>query len=190
MTNFLLREHRVGYQDSAVCSTIVPSKVSVFLKQQMRWKRSWLRESIRATGFIWKKEPLMALFFYIGLVVPIAAPVVVLYNLVYVPLVHHVVPSTYLMGLTLMAAMMSLAHLFFKKSKLWLFGFVFVLFYEFVLLWQMPVAWVTFWKSTWGTRDTPRDVEAREKIAVRKKVAVRKQKKGIGLYQNDEKIKV
>ena len=169
MTNFLLRRHRTSYQDSAICSTIVPSRMKVFLKQQMRWKRSWLRESLRAGGFIWRKEPFMSLFFYVGLVVPIAAPVVVLYNLLYVPLRHGVFPGTFLTGLLLMAALMSLAHLLFRRSKLWLFGFVFVLFYEFVLLWQMPVAWVTFWKSTWGTRETPQDVEARRKKEMRRK---------------------
>lgn len=169
MTNFVLRTHRTGYQDSAVCSTIVPSKMSVFLKQQMRWKRSWLRESLIAGSFIWRKEPFMALFFYVGLIVPIAAPVIVLYNLVYVPLVHGVFPSTFLMGLLLMALLMSFAHLFFRKSRLWVFGIVFCLFYELVLLWQMPVAWVTFWKSTWGTRETPQDVEARERKEARKR---------------------
>jgi hyaluronan synthase len=64
---------------------------------------------------------------------------------------------------------MSLAHLLFRKSRLWVFGFVFCLFYEFVLLWQMPVAWFTFWKSTWGTRETPQDIEAREKKEARKR---------------------
>ncbi|WGV59950.1 glycosyltransferase [Brevibacillus brevis] len=176
MTNFILRTHRTGYQDSAICSTIVPSDMNVFLKQQMRWKRSWLRESLRASGFIWRKEPFMAIFFYIGLIVPIAAPVIVLYNLIYVPLVHHVFPGTFLMGLLLMALLMSLAHLFFRRSKLWVFGIVFCVFYELVLLWQMPVAWVTFWKSTWGTRETPQDVEARLKKEARKK-----NKKGFGL---------
>ncbi|MNZ41127.1 Poly-beta-1,6-N-acetyl-D-glucosamine synthase [compost metagenome] len=168
MTNFILQTHRTGYQDTAICSTIVPSDNKVFLKQQMRWKRSWLRESLRAAGFIWQKEPFMALFFYIGLIVPIAAPVVVLYNLVFVPLVYGVFPGTFLMGLLLMAMLMSLAHLLFRKSKLWVFGFVFCIFYEFVLLWQMPVAWVTFWKSTWGTRETPQDIEARLKKEARK----------------------
>ncbi|MMZ58374.1 Poly-beta-1,6-N-acetyl-D-glucosamine synthase [compost metagenome] len=168
MTNFILQTHRTGYQDSAICSTIVPSDNKVFLKQQMRWKRSWLRESLRAAGFIWRKEPFMALFFYIGLIVPIAAPIVVLYNLVFVPLVYGIFPSTFLMGLLLMAMLMSLAHLLFRKSKLWVFGFVFCIFYEFVLLWQMPVAWVTFWKSTWGTRETPQDIEARLKKEARK----------------------
>ncbi|RPJ94576.1 glycosyltransferase family 2 protein [Rummeliibacillus sp. TYF005] len=169
MTNYILQTHRTGYQDQAVCSTIVPSDMNVFLKQQMRWKRSWLRESLRAGSFIWKKEPFMALFFYIGLIVPIAAPVVVLYNLVYVPLLHHIFPGTFLMGLLLMAMLMSLAHLFFRKSKLWVFGFYFCIFYEFVLLWQMPIAWFTFWKSTWGTRETPQDVEAKNKKEARKR---------------------
>ncbi|MFS0781164.1 glycosyltransferase [Bacillus sp. 1P06AnD] len=177
MTNYILKEHRTGYQDTAICSTIVPSDTHVFLKQQMRWKRSWLRESLRAGSFIWRKEPFMALFFYIGLIVPIAAPVIVLYNLVYVPIFYHVFPKTFLMGLLLMALLMSLAHLFFKKSKLWVFGFVFCIFYEFVLLWQMPVAWVTFWKSTWGTRETPQDIEAKNKKADKNA----KNKKGLSI---------
>jgi len=177
MTNYILKTHRTSYQDSAICSTIVPSEMSVFLKQQMRWKRSWLRESLRASAFIWKKEPFMALFFYIGVIVPIAAPVIVVFNLGYVPLVHHVFPGTFLMGLFLMAGLMSLAHLLYRRSKLWVFGLVFCLFYEFVLLWQMPVAWVTFWKSTWGTRETPQDIEARRRKEARKQ----KGKKGFGL---------
>ncbi|GAA0136767.1 hypothetical protein YSY43_36080 [Paenibacillus sp. YSY-4.3] len=177
MTNFILKTHRTGYQDTAICSTIVPSKMSVFLKQQMRWKRSWLRESLRASGFIWQKEPFMSLFFYVGVIVPIAAPIVVLYNLVYVPLAYQIFPGTFLMGLLLMGLLMSLAHLLFRKSRLWVYGLIFCLFYEAVLLWQMPVAWVTFWKSTWGTRETPQDIEAREKKEARRQ----KNKKRIGL---------
>ena len=168
MTNFILRTHRTGYQDTAICSTIVPSNMGFFLKQQMRWKRSWLRESLIAGTFIWRKEPFMALFFYVGLIVPIAAPIIVLYNMVYVPIVYKVFPTTFLMGLLLMALLMSVAHLLFRKSKLWVFGFVFCVFYEFILLWQMPVAWVTFWKSTWGTRETPQDIEARNKKLAKK----------------------
>ncbi|WP_370850920.1 glycosyltransferase family 2 protein [Megasphaera sp.] len=48
MTNFILRHHRTDYQDTAICYTIVPNDYDVFLKQQMRWKRSWLRESLVA----------------------------------------------------------------------------------------------------------------------------------------------
>lgn len=170
MTNYILKTHRTGYQDNAICSTIVPSDTKVFLSQQMRWKRSWLRESLRAFLFMWKKEPFMFLFFIIGLIVPIAAPIVVVYNLIYVPVMYGIFPTTFLIGLLLMAMLMSLAHLFFRKSKLWGFGFIFVLYYEFILLWQMPVAWVTFWKSTWGTRETPQDVLAKEKKMEKQKL--------------------
>lgn len=161
MTNYILKTHRTAYQDAAICSTIVPSQFNVFLKQQMRWKRSWLRESLRALTFMWKKEPLMFLFFIVGLIVPIAAPIVVVYNLIYIPIAHQVFPTTFVVGLTVMALLLSFAHLLFRKSTLWLHGLTFVLFYEFVLLWQMPIAWFTFWKSTWGTRDTPQDLEER-----------------------------
>ena len=170
MTNYILKTHRTGYQDNAICSTIVPSDTKVFLSQQMRWKRSWLRESLRAFLFMWKKEPFMFLFFIIGLIVPIVAPIVVVYNLIYVPVMYGIFPTTFLIGLLLMAMLMSLAHLFFRKSKLWGFGFIFVLYYEFILLWQMPVAWVTFWKSTWGTRETPQDVLAKEKKMEKQKL--------------------
>lgn len=163
LTNFILREHRTGYQDTAVCSTIVPNTYGMFLKQQMRWKRSWLRESLIAAKFMWKKEPFMALSFYMGLLVPVAAPIVVLYNLVYVPAVYRVFPTTFLVGLLMMALMMSMAQLFLRRSSTWIFGMWFCLYYEAVLLWQMPVAWFTFWKSEWGTRMTPADSAALEK---------------------------
>jgi hyaluronan synthase len=168
MTNFVLNGHRTSYQDTAVCSTIVPNKYKVFLKQQMRWKRSWLRESIIAGRFMWKKEPFMATFFYMGVFVPIASPVIVAYNLGYVPIVNKMFPTTFMVGLLMMALMMSFAQMFFRKSTTWIFGMVFCIFYEAVLLWQMPIAWVTFWKSTWGTRMTPSDIEAEKKKEKRK----------------------
>lgn len=180
LTNFILRKYRTTYQDSAVCYTIVPNSYKTFLKQQMRWKRSWLRESIIAGSFIWKKEPFTSLFFYMGLVVPIAAPVVVLYNLIYVPVMHRVLPTTFLVGLLMMSLLMSFTQLFYRKSTTWLFGMLFCIYYEAVLLWQMPVAWVTFWKSTWGTRMTPEDMKEEKRKAEKRDVIKQKQGKKKG----------
>lgn len=162
LTNFVLKSSRTGYQDTAICSTIVPNTHSQFLKQQIRWKRSWLRESIIASKYMWRKEPFSALFFYIGLIVPTLAPIILLYNLLYVPIIYRVFPLTFLAGMLMLALMMSFVHLYFKKSTTWLFGFYFVLYYEAILLWQMPYAWVTFWKPTWGTRMTDQDIKAQK----------------------------
>ncbi|WP_456320146.1 glycosyltransferase family 2 protein [Pectinatus sottacetonis] len=170
MTNFILRSHRTDYQDSAVCSTIVPNTYKIFLRQQMRWKRSWLRESLIAATFMWKKEPFMAISFYMGLLVPMLAPIIVVYNLIYIPLSHRVFPLTFIIGIIMMALLMSVAQLILRRSTTWIYGIWFCLYYEAVLLWQMPIAWVTFWKSTWGTRMTSADINA---------IIRKKQKEGI-----------
>lgn len=163
MTNFVLDKYRTCYQDTAICSTIAPHTHKVFLKQQMRWKRSWLRESSIAATFMWRKEPMMAASFYMGFIIPVAAPVIVIYNLLFVPIVYGLFPSTFLTGLFLMAMMMSTVQLLMRRSSTWLYGLLFCLYYVFVLLWQMPIAWFTFWKSTWGTRLTPHDINAAQK---------------------------
>lgn len=105
----------------------------------------------------------MSIFFYMGIIVPVAAPIIVLYNLVYVPLTHRVFPITFIIGMILMSLLMSMAQLFLRRSTTWIYGMWFCLYYEAVLLWQMPVAWVTFWKSTWGTRMTKADLEEEQK---------------------------
>ena len=136
----------------------------------MRWKRSWLRESIIASKFMWKKEPFAAATFYMGVIIPILAPVIVVYNLIYVPITYKVFPKTFLIGILLMSLLMSMAQLFFRRSTTWIFGLVFTFYYEAVLLWQMPIAWLTFWKSTWGTRMTPSDVKAQERADKKRKI--------------------
>ena len=55
-----------------------------------------------------------------------------------------------------------------RKSSTWAYGLLFCIYYELILLWQMPIAWFTFWKSTWGTRMTPSDLEEAEKKRIRK----------------------
>ena len=163
MTNFILRHNRTTYQDTAVCMTIVPRSYNVFLRQQMRWKRSWLRESLIASRFMWKKEPFTSLGFYMGVLVPIAAPIIVLYNFIYVPITHRVFPTSFIIGMMMMALLMSMAQLFIRRSTTWIYALWFCIYYEAVLLWQMPVAWVTFWKTTWGTRLTQADLEELKK---------------------------
>ncbi|NLV59605.1 MAG: glycosyltransferase [Clostridiales bacterium] len=156
LTNFVVKNNRTYYQDTAICSTLVPNKHKVFLKQQMRWKRSWLRESLKAGEFMWRKEPIMSLSFYMGLLIPLVAPLIMVYNLIYVPIAYHIYPTTFLLGILMMSLLMSFTQLLLKKSTLWFYGIWFCLYYEAVLLWQMPYAWITFWVSDWGTRGSKR----------------------------------
>ena len=154
LTNSLLRRNRrVVYESTARTKTIVPEDYRTFFRQQMRWKRSWFRETLRGCRFMWKKEPLMALSYYLGFILPILGPLIVLRALVYMPLFHRATPLLYLAGVFLMSALMSSVYLFAKKSRLWAYAVVFCFFYMFVLIWQLPWAMVTAARTTWGTRN-------------------------------------
>jgi hyaluronan synthase len=153
LTNFLLQDgRRVLYDSRARCTTMVPERYGEFMTQQLRWKRSWFRESLRACTFIWRRQPFMFLSFYMGFLLPLLAPVVVFRAMLLVPLLHHGAPLLYLSGILLMSMLVSSTYLFARRSRLWIYGFHFCLYYLFVLVWQLPVAVLTFWKPDWGTR--------------------------------------
>jgi len=157
LTNFVLTSHYAVYQHSAVTHTIVPSTYHTFYTQQMRWKRSWLRESLKASLFMWRKEPFMAISFYLGLLLPVLAPFVVLRAFIFVPAAYGVWPITYIAGVFFMSMLMCTSYLFLKRSNLWLYGVPFCFFYLTVLLWQILWALLTFWQSNWGTRPSSHD---------------------------------
>lgn len=153
LTNSLLRRgYKVKYEFKARATTIVPDDHLTFLKQQMRWKRSWFRESLIACGFMWRQQPLMALSFYLGFFLPLMAPAIVLRALIYVPLVQQKSPLMYLIGILLMSALMSSTYLIYKRSRLWFYGAIFCFYYMFVLVWQTPWAVLTTWRNEWVTR--------------------------------------
>ncbi len=154
ITNFLLKAgHKLKYDSRSRCTTIVPEDYRTFLRQQMRWKRSWFRESIRACGFFWRRQPLMSLSFYLGLILPVLSPAIVFRALIYVPFFHHGTPLIYLFGILLMSSLMSTSYLFARRSALWGYGVFFCYFYLLVLVWQLPWAVITFWTPEWGTRE-------------------------------------
>jgi hyaluronan synthase len=162
LTNYVLGSHYAVYQHTAVTHTIVPSTYDKFFSQQMRWKRSWLRESLRACLFMWKKEPFMAISFYLGFLLPLLAPAVVLRAFVFMPLAYGIWPVTYIAGVFFMSMLMCTSYLFIKRSNLWFYGVPFCFFYLSVLLWQIVWAVLTFWKSSWGTRPSHFDSKKRQ----------------------------
>ena len=154
LTNLLLRRgHKVRYAEKAQCTTVVPEDHRTFLRQQLRWKRSWFRESLIACTFMWKKQPLMVASFYLGFLLPLVAPVVVLRALVLVPMLNAVWPVNYDAGVLVMSAMISSVYLLVKRSRLWLYGVMFCFYYMFILVWQLPIAVLTFAETGWGTRN-------------------------------------
>lgn len=151
LTNMLLRDYRVVYQSTAVCETAVPDTNRRFLVQQVRWKKSWIRESLICSKIIWRKNPIAAIATYASNVFPLVAPIVVLRALVWRPL-SGADPAMYLVGLYAMAIMYSLYYAWQKGSPHWWAGIAFVGLYAAVLCWQTYWAAATARRTAWGTR--------------------------------------
>ena len=152
LTNFLLSKWKIIYAPEAEVTTVVPETWKIFLRQQVRWKKSWTRESLRAAQFMWKKHPLMAVSFFLGLILPLMAPIIVLRALVWLPVADNIMPWFYLFGILLMAFIYGLYYHIYKKDGLWIYGIMFVFFYVTVLIWQLPYAILTIRNAKWGTR--------------------------------------
>lgn len=153
LTNFLLEKgYKAMYAEKAVSHTFVPDSFKKFMKQQLRWKKSWVRESIRAGKFMWRKHPVMSIAYYLGIILPILAPLIVIRALIWFPLTTGKLPWFYVGGLLLMSCIYGLYYRIYHKDRKWIYGAVFAVFYTIVLIWQLPYAILTLRDPKWGTR--------------------------------------
>ena len=153
LTNFLLnKEYKTLFAPEAKAYTFVPDTFKKFLKQQLRWKKSWVRESFKASRFMWKRNPIMSLSFYLGVLLPLIAPIIVFRALIWYPYVTNKLPYFYLMGLLLMAIIYGLYYYIYMRDKKWVYGILFATFSTIILIWQLPYAILNLRDARWGTR--------------------------------------
>ena len=158
LTNRILRHQRVVYQSSSRAETVVPDKMRKFFRQQLRWKKSWLRESLQVMRYFWRKNPVAALFTYASIAFPFMSPLVVM----------HAVGARlaggsagglwfYLIGTYAMALLYSLYYAYRRQDGLWYHGMTFVALYMTVLVFQTYCGILTMRDTRWGTRDSTVD---------------------------------
>lgn len=153
LTNYILRNHDIVYNSQAVVYTVVPDSYGQFFKQQLRWKKSWFRETLLASSFMWRKNPLMSLSFYSSFVLPLISPFVAFFSLVYFPLVFNRPFYIYIAGALLVSFVYAMFYRMERPGKIWKYGVYFCFFYMAVLAWQTYYAIVTVNRTGWGTRE-------------------------------------
>ncbi|MDB5178493.1 MAG: glycosyl transferase [Patescibacteria group bacterium] len=153
LTNLVLRQGlKAVYASEARVYTKVPESWRVYMTQQMRWKKSWIRESLRASLFMWRKHPIMAVSYYVGLILPFLAPLVILRAVVYYPSFTHHLPVFYLFGLGLMGLIYGLYYRLYTDERDWVAGTLATSFFAIVLIAQFPYALANIRDGRWGTR--------------------------------------
>ncbi|MBN1172759.1 MAG: glycosyltransferase [Micromonosporaceae bacterium] len=154
LTNMLLRRgFKAHYAEQAVSHTFVPDTMAQFMTQQLRWKKSWVRESLKASLFIWRRHPLMSCAYYLGVLLPLVAPIIVGRALIWYPISTGATPWFYLFGLLIMGVIYGLYYrINVHHDRRWVYGAIFAVVSTLILIWQLPYAMLTLRNSRWGTR--------------------------------------
>lgn len=152
LTNFIIRDYEAVYSSEAIAYTVVPDTFSKYVKQQQRWKKSWVRETFIAAGFMWKKNALAALSFYTYAFLAFASPIVFLRAVFWHPIITGTLPLVYFTGLFLVLFLHGLFYRIRVGPKAWLLAIVNFWFNSVILMWQLPWAVVTIRDTRWGTR--------------------------------------
>ena len=152
LTNMLLRNYRILYDDEALATTIVPEHWDKYIRQQCRWKRSWVREMFLAGRFIWRKHPIAAISWYFMTILPMFSPLIMFFALIISPFSHGHAPIFYVGGVLVVTLLWSLYYLEKTGRPHWWTGFVFIITYALFFSWQGYYAMATMRRTTWGTR--------------------------------------
>lgn len=151
LTNLVLRNHDVVYQSSAVADTVVPQNWKRFVKQQIRWTKSWIRETLFLCTFAFKKGA-RSLFFYSSAILHLLNYAILFFSFFILPFMIGVpfYPIFYLGGTT--AAGVVYALFCRKETRLWKWRAIFPVFYALIILPIFFFSLVTMRNAGWGTR--------------------------------------
>jgi len=155
LTAQTLIEWETVYVPSAVVYTEVPEKSRAYIRQQTRWKKGYIRSCFFVSAFFWKKNPLMALIFYLEFMSTFIGPVLIFAVYFYAPSIRQLywIPLTYLVGQLLIGLAAGLDYkLREPETKNWKYKPLMNLIASFVLPWLVIPALWTYKKNRWMTR--------------------------------------
>lgn len=144
---------RTIYCKSARSLTVVPDSMRSMIKQQVRWKKSFIRNLFFTGAFYWKRPFLTALVYYLHVLFVLAGPLIAFRHVIYMPL-HGSYESMflYLAGITLIGTVFGAA---FRAEDpdggyRWYYRPLMSLFSTLVLTWLIAYSVVTLRKMTWS----------------------------------------
>lgn len=145
------RAWRVVYTRSAHAWTNVPESIGSFLHQQIRWKKSFLRNVWLTGAFYWQKPPLAALIYYLRGIFVFLGPFIVFRHLVWLPLQGDVYSALlYLSGILFVGITFATLHKIERPNEDgWVYRPLMNFLSTFVLSWLIIYSTLTIKQMTW-----------------------------------------
>lgn len=155
LTAQTLVEWETVYVPTAIVHTEVPEKLRSYIRQQIRWKKGYIRSSFFVSAFFWRKNPIISLVFYTEFMSTFTAPIVILTVYFYGPFVlqQYWLPVTYIAGQLAIGLAAGLDYKFRDATaKNWKYKPPMNVFASLVLPWLIIPALLTYKKNRWLTR--------------------------------------
>jgi hyaluronan synthase len=154
LTNLLIKNgFRTIYLDDVWAYTIVPTKIRQLMKQQVRWKKSWFANTVRASRYMWRQEGFVAFtYFYPLAFITFITPFMAMYGLFYYTASHHAFPTHYLLGALLVMMLFATVTGLLNGRKYWVYLIVWAGVNTLFLSYLLPYAILTIRDARWGTR--------------------------------------
>lgn len=155
LTSQALKEWETVYAPTAVVYTEVPEGFRKYVKQQIRWRKGYLRSNFFASAFFWRKNPVMALIFYMELMSAFILPAIAFSIFFYRPffLGSNLFLLTFLAGQLIIGLAFGLDYKFREPSaKNWIYKPLMNLISIAILSWVLLPALWGFRNNKWLTR--------------------------------------
>jgi hyaluronan synthase len=153
LTNLILqRGYRVEYVEEAICYTETPATLPGFCRQQLRWKRGYVRESLYTLSYAWRNQK--KLFFQI-LTWDLTSPYFTFGIRMYMAVLFFFSPSYFVLVIVpfWFFAVFLRYILVALRAPQKLFGlFMYAFFFELILYWVNLYALFTVRNKRWVTR--------------------------------------
>jgi hyaluronan synthase len=141
----------VKYSYSIKVHVGVPNTLESLIKQQIRWKKSFIRSLSTTGGHYWKRPAYIAIIYYLMTVMKFIRPYVVFHAVFMLPFVGELSSTLlWLAGILFTAMIYGVDYKIRNpESKLWLYRPAFTLLTTFVYTWLLPVAMINIRSRSW-----------------------------------------
>jgi hyaluronan synthase len=151
LTNMILRRWKIIYDGEAEAWTTAPEEYRKFFKQQLRWEKSFVGESLALVGHSWRSHPIAFPAILVATVSGIVSPLVTIYQVGWEPIAGATAPVFYLLCLYLLNASYALFYRSRRDDGIWKYALVSAFFY---ITFSPQIFWaiIRIRDNSWGTR--------------------------------------
>ncbi len=149
--NYEPRDWKIVYCKSARAYTEVPDTFRKAVKQQIRWKKSFIRNIFFTGKFYWRKPILASLFYYLHILFVVLGPFIAFRRLIFMPLNGGALSAVlYLFGIMCIGFTFSLAYIIEdQKDNHWVYRPIMSLLSTLVYSWLLFYSALTIRNMRW-----------------------------------------